>query len=164
MPKLSAALLLYRVTDGGVQVLIGQRLPGIREVDPYRHPRHRGSSLLEELEGFGDHAGREGRQARDVASRSRQAGHKPAPDGITDGNHDDRGCLRRLLGRQGRRRARGNEDIYLETNQLGRQAGESVGRPWCAPAFNDDVLALDVTELAQPLTQWAHLVRTNRTP
>jgi hypothetical protein len=101
---------------GGVQVLIGQRLPGIRQVDPYRHPRHRRGSLLEELEGFGDHAGREGRQARDVASRSRQAGHEPAPDGIANGNHDDWDCLRRMLGRLGRRRTHGNEDIYVEKN------------------------------------------------
>jgi hypothetical protein len=70
----------------------------------------------------------------------------------------------RLLGRQGRRRALGNEDIYLEMNQLGREVGGSVGRPWCTSAFDDDVLALHVTELAQPLAEWAHDFRPKRTP
>ena len=72
------------------------------------------------------------------ATRSPQ---RPNPIGLT---------VVELLGREGCWCRRRHEDVRLETNQLGRQLGESIIVPFRAAILNDDVLAFHVTEIAQP--------------
>ena len=40
-----------------------------------------------------------------------------------------------------------HEDVNLERNQLGRESGRSVGLPLGISVFDQDVAALDVTEV-----------------
>src|SRR5207245_2873431 len=55
----------------------------------------------------------------------------------------------------GRECASGHDDVYLETDELRREVREPLGPPLCISVLDDDVLALDVAELAQPLTERA---------
>ena len=47
----------------------------------------------------------------------------------------------------------GDQDVGLETDQLDGEIGESLQLAVLVPVFDDDVLALDVAELAQPLLE-----------
>ena len=58
-----------------------------------------------------------------------------------------------MLGGQGLRCASGHDDINLERNQLGRERGEPLVLPLGISVFNHDVVALDVTEVTQSLTE-----------
>jgi hypothetical protein len=64
----------------------------------------------------------------------------------------------RVLGRERRRRAIANEDVNLETNQLSRQGGEPREVPLGRSRLDDDVLALDITEVTKPLAEGVQAV------
>src|SRR5215831_322088 len=46
-----------------------------------------------------------------------------------------------------------NNHVYLEPDQLGRQVAETFLAPLRIPVLKDEVLALDVAALAQPLAE-----------
>ena len=46
-----------------------------------------------------------------------------------------------------------DDDVDFEMNQLGREVGEPLILPLRTSVLDDDVLALDLTELAQPLPE-----------
>ena len=58
-----------------------------------------------------------------------------------------------MLGSKGRERPAGHDDVHLEPEQLGREVGEPLGLPLRISILDDDVLALDVAEVAQPLAE-----------
>lgn len=62
-------------------------------------------------------------------SGSRQAGDQPAPNGSGHVDHDDRDGVRRLLCRQGQCCAVGHDDDHLDSDQLGAEVSNKVGRP-----------------------------------
>jgi hypothetical protein len=47
----------------------------------------------------------------------------------------------------------GHDDINLESNQFGRESGESLGLPLGISVFDHEVAALDVTEVTQSLEE-----------
>ena len=58
------------------------------------------------------------------------------------------------LGRQSGWRAPSRDDhVNLEPDQLGREFRQALGLPLGGPELDDEVLALDVAELAKPLAE-----------
>jgi hypothetical protein len=112
-----------------------------------------GRDFLEELQPLAGELRAQGAQARDVAPWVRQAGDEPLPNRITGARHHNRDRARGVLGRPDRVAAPRHDDVHLEPNQLGRQVGEPLVPPLRIPVLNDEVLALDVVELAQTLPE-----------
>jgi hypothetical protein len=83
----------------------------------------------------------------------RQAGHKPSRHRISTGRHHDRDRLRRLLSRADRGAAPRNNHLDLEPDQVSREVAETFVAPLRIPLLDDQVLAFDVTEVAQPLSE-----------
>src|SRR5262249_48768499 len=59
----------------------------------------------------------------------------------------------RVLGGHGGRRTIGHDDIYLETDQLGREVREPRVLSFCPAVLQDEVLAFDIAERAHPLQE-----------
>ena len=89
-------------------------------------------------------------QSSDIPARMRETRDDARPNGVANVDHHNRDRCCCLLGREGCWCRRRHEDVRLETNQLGRQLGESIIVPFRAAILNDDVLAFHVTEIAQP--------------
>jgi Protein of unknown function (DUF3568) len=92
-------------------------------------------------------------QASDVAAWPRQAGDESFPDRIAGTRHDEWDRARGVLGGADDRPAACHNPLHLETDQLGRQVGESLVLPLRPSLLNDEVLAPDVAELAQTLPE-----------
>ena len=92
-------------------------------------------------------------QARDVPPRPRQAGDEPLPHRIRGARHHDRDRARGVLGSAGRGGASCHNHVHLEPDQLGRQVGEPLVLPLRIAVLNDEVLALDIAEVAQTLPE-----------
>src|SRR5262249_27012286 len=72
---------------------------------------------------------------------------------ITDTDHDDGDGRRRFLGRIRRRRAVGRNQVHRTANELGRDRREPVWCPLAIAVLIGEVLAFDVSELAQGLPE-----------
>ena len=92
-------------------------------------------------------------QTGDVAARPRQTGDKAGFNRIEGHRKDDRNRLGRLPGGVDRLRAAGDDDIDLETNQLGGKFGETLYAPAGKPILNVNIFSFDVAQLLQPLTK-----------
>src|SRR4051794_11277162 len=109
---------------------------GISRVPEEGNTRGSGYNFLRQLERFRCYfEGWVQRRSRDVPSRSRQAGNEPAKHGVRHPYHHDRSRRCRLLRGQARRRAFGNQDVDLETNQLQREIGKALDLTWCIAAL-----------------------------
>ena len=56
-------------------------------------------------------------------------------------------------------RTGGDDDIHLETHELGRKRGEAIEFSLCIAILNDNIFPLHVAKLAQPLPQRLDAVR-----
>ena len=109
------------------------------------------NSPLEQFQALADQLGSKARQPSDIAARPREARDEPALDGIANTSEDDGDRFGGLHGRQGDACASCHEnDIDLEQNQFGCKSGGALDPPLGVSIFNDNVAALDVTEIAQP--------------
>ena len=142
-----------------------QRDPGGRRRHPqlieYRHvgrvvhvpqegeARDRGDRLLEELQSLGTEIRAEDGIAGDVFPGLSQARDQPGPDRIADADHDDRDGGGRLLGRAGRRRTEGRDQVDRAADQRRRRRCQPVGLPFPVAIFEGDVPALLIAEIAQ---------------
>src|SRR6266702_6448194 len=123
---------------------------GISRIPEEGNTRDAGYDFLGQLERFRcDFEGWVQRGSRDVPSRSRQAGNEPAKHGVRHPYHHDRSRRCHLLGGHARRRALGNQDVNLETNQLEREVGKALDLTWCIAALQDEVPTLDITGFTQ---------------
>jgi hypothetical protein len=98
------------------------------------------------LQPFATHFRAEQTQACDIAARLRKTRDKSKTNRI-DTRHDDGNCGCLLPRRAGRLRSCRKDDIDLGGNQLGRELGQPVRLPGGASVVNDEVLALDITEI-----------------
>src|SRR5262249_50075747 len=87
------------------------------------------------------------------------ARHEPRAHRVGYAREDDGDGARCLLGRHGRRCARGHDDVDLELDQLRSERGELPDLPVREPIFDADVLPFDVAALAQPLPEGLELRR-----
>jgi len=111
---------------------------------------HARQHLLEKLQSFGGQVEKE--QAGDVRARPGQAGDELERNWVeVDAHNEDGDCLRCFLGCSRRVIGGRNDDVDVETDQFGREAGEPIRPPLGVPVLDDHVLAVDVAQLAQPL-------------
>jgi hypothetical protein len=114
---------------------------------------NRWDDLLEKLHLFAaDLLGQAGKPCN-IPTRLREAADEPVCNRIANRHHDDGdrlgGSPRHVELDWGRR----NDDIDLETNQLGCKGGESLALFLCQSVLDADVLTFDVAELLQALTE-----------
>jgi hypothetical protein len=55
--------------------------------------------------------------------------------------------------REGAGRARRHDDSRVETDQFGREVGESISPPLCPSVLDGNVLALNVAKVAELLSK-----------
>src|SRR4029077_18713127 len=78
---------------------------------------------------------------------------QPDLDRLSNSGHDDGDRAGRLLGGERTRCRGGDENVDLESDQLGRERLKSLGSALRVTDLQDDVAALDVTELAETLKE-----------
>jgi hypothetical protein len=96
--------------------------------------------------------GRRG-QAGDVGAGPGEAFHQAGAERIAGGRHHDRGRGCGLLGGLNGRRFRGDDDVDIETDQLGRQARQGRQSAVRRAIFDLKILPGDVAELAHPVVE-----------
>ena len=118
------------------------------------HTADLGGGLLEQLQLFGDdfQAGAAGHPC-DVPARAREARDEPGANRIANGNHDDGDRLGGVLGCRHSLRPPRYDEVHLEPDQLGRQVGQPVDPTLRISIVDDNILALNPPELAQPLPE-----------
>src|SRR5256885_6765677 len=89
----------------------------------------------------------------DVATRPRETGHEPVSDRIAHDRHDDGDRGGRLPYCTGRWRIQREDEVDLETGQLGRQTREPLDLPIGPSVLDEDVLTLHVAVFAQALPE-----------
>ncbi len=118
------------------------------------HTADLGDGLLEQLQLSGDdfQAGIAGHPC-DVPARAREARDEPGANRIANGNHDDGDRLGGVLGCRHSLRPPRYDEVHLEPDQLGREAGQPVDPILSISIVDDNILALNPPELAQPLPE-----------
>jgi len=122
-------------------------------IDQDGHAGDRWDGFFEQLEAFARELDRAEFHSCEVATRPRQVGDKSLFHHIVldpDDNGDRGGCLLRGLGRLRRVRP---EHIRCQVDELGREGREPRELPFGIAGLNDDVLPLDVAEVAHPLSE-----------
>ena len=93
------------------------------------------------------------RPPSDVATGMCKAGDDSAPDRI-GGQPNNYGYGRGgLLGGEGRGSGGGCDDVYFQADEISCESCELIGVPLGEPDLQDNVLALDSPELAEPLPE-----------
>src|SRR5712691_5174835 len=85
--------------------------------------------------------------------RMPQAGDQPGRNRINAHQHHDRDRARGVLGGEGRAGSPWHHHVDLELDQLSRQLAETCFTALCPALLKDDVLALDVAQVAQTLAE-----------
>ena len=91
------------------------------------------------------------RQPRDVPAGMGEAGDQPSPNGLDDPHHDDGDGAGGLLGGTDLVGPNGHEEVNLATHEFRRESRCALVPPLRIPALDDEVLALDIPALPQPL-------------
>jgi hypothetical protein len=120
------------------------------------HSGDGGEHFLEELQLFPGEFGGHGGQSGDVATGPGEAGDEAAPHRIAHACHDDGDRRGRILGGQSRWRNHHQQDVHLETDQLGREVRQPLVLPFRAAVLHDEVLAFDIAERAHPFEESLH--------
>ena len=115
--------------------------------------REVGNDLPEQLQPFAFEVRRDRAQSGDIAAGPRQARHDAGADRIADRDHDHRDRRRRLLDGEGGGRARGHDHIHFRGEQFGDERGKALVFSFRPAILDDDVAALLVAELAQPVAE-----------
>src|SRR5262249_25387988 len=111
------------------------------------------NNLLENLQPLGTDVRAKAGIAGDISSRSGEAWHEPGAHRIADRDHDDGNRGGGLLGREACGRAEGCNYVPRATNQRPCGLGESLGHSIGIRVVEGDVLAFEVTEIAQLMTE-----------
>ena len=107
-----------------------------------------GQHFLQRFEPLDDEIEHQVRRSGDIASRVRKARDNAQIDCFADVRHHNRDRLGSLFRGKGRRRPQRHDDPNLQANELIRQSPKSLRSAIGEAIFNDDVPALDITELA----------------
>jgi hypothetical protein len=92
-----------------------------------------------------------GRESCDVAAGPCQSRDDSAVLRIDHAHRDDRQCAGHLLGCEGWRCGRRQDEVDLESYQFFDQARQLFDASVREPVFDDDIAAFDVTEFLQAL-------------
>ena len=104
---------------GGVNLRRVRRGEGIELVEDQADPACGGNEFADQFHTLARHLGSAARQSRDVAARPGEAGDEAGRDRLARACHHDRNFARRLLRCQCSRREEGDDEVDLETHQLG---------------------------------------------
>ena len=117
------------------------------------------NDLLQKFNPFFGQARSDTGNAGNIPAGACIARDQTLPDGIIIGvRHDNRYGAGRRLGGMGRGDTDGNDAVESEPDQLFDFPGKPAAPPICMTPFNGDVLAFDIPELAQPLSERLYLV------
>src|SRR5207245_1347403 len=89
----------------------------------------------------------------DVPARAREARDEPGANRIANANHDDGDRVGGVLGCRHSLRPQRYDDVHLEPDELGRQVGQPVDPILRISIVDDNILAFNPPELAQPLPE-----------
>jgi len=117
------------------------------------HPRDLGIQRLEQFQLLPDQVGGHKRSPRDVPPGARKAGDESDPYGIKNERHDDRDRPGRLLGGLGRCPTLRDDDVHLQTHQVGREGGVAIIFALGPSGLDGDVLTVHIAQLAQGLAE-----------
>src|SRR5262249_24779662 len=126
---------------------------GVVRIPEKGYARDGWNNLLENLQPLGTDVRTKDDVAGDISSRSGEAWHEPGAYGIADRDHDDGNRVGGLLGREARGHAEGCNNIHRATNERRRGLGESLRHSGAIRIVEGNVLAFEVTEIAQPVTE-----------
>jgi hypothetical protein len=107
----------------------------------------------QQLESLGSQLAVDGRHPRDVSARLPEIGNEADRHWIRPGGHHDRDGHGGPLRRKRRDRRCRDDNVHLETHELGSKLRESVVVVLCPARLKGDVLPLHVGELAHPLAE-----------
>src|SRR5205807_257163 len=115
-----------------------------------RQPAETGDNLAQEFESLAGGIGRLTRKAGDIPARPRQTCDEAEANRVGCQREDDGYDRCRLLCREDCA-SRGDNDIDLESDKLGRDFGVALDASLCPAILDRDGAALDPAEFAQPL-------------
>src|SRR5262249_32485251 len=118
---------------------------------PGRKPAEAGNNLAQEFEALVSKIDLLERQPGDVAAGSRQTRDEVATDRVSRHGKNDRDERCCLLCRNDGRGSRGDDNIDVEPNELGRKFGKALAASLRIPGFDRNIATFDPTEFAQPL-------------
>ena len=119
-----------------------------------RRAKSQGKRFLDQLQVRARHfparmVGRPG----DVAAGACEARDQPATHGVENPDHDDRDGARGLFGRADVPSRENHEEVELHADELSCESRRAIVLVLGVPALEDEILALDVPVLPQPLPQ-----------
>ena len=133
---------------GGLDGVQGRTRRGCRRHRHHAEPLHVRECLLHDLELLGHKIGHEHRYSGDVAAGARKAGHVTDSDRVGMSSEHDGDRAGRLSGGLGLGRRDREDDVDVQTDEVGRQLAQSLDRGRVAKD-ESDVLALDIAVVPQ---------------
>jgi hypothetical protein len=128
-----------------------QQGAGTTDIGHDRKPTKTGDNLAQKFEALADKIGSLNRQAGHIAARPAKTANEAAADRVRRRREHDRDDPCRLLKRDDGFCSGRDNDIGLESNELGRHLGEAFGVSFGPTILDCDGATLDPTEFAQPL-------------
>ena len=92
-------------------------------------------------------------QPRDVAAGPRQALNQPTRNRVTRSRHNDRDCPGSVFGSQSIGSKGSDDDVNLETDEIGCEVREAIASTLRIAVLDADVLSLDPSEVAETLPE-----------
>ncbi len=117
------------------------------------HPGGLGGDLFEQFQLLPHQLRGNTGQPGDVAAGPGKAGDEALGNQVAGDGDDDGDRAGRLLGCLRSGRAPGNDDVYLQANELGGERRQPLGPALCEPVLDRDILTVHIAQLAQPLPE-----------
>ena len=124
---------------------------GTADIGHDRKPTKTGDNLAQKFEALADQIGCLNGQAGHIAARPAKTANEAAADRVRRRREHDRDDRCRLLKRDDGFCSGRDNDIGLESNELGRHLGEAFGVSFGPTILDRDGATLDPTEFVQPL-------------
>src|SRR6516162_4473409 len=109
--------------------------------------------LDQQLHLLGTQIGREVAKAGDIPAWPRQTADEARAHRVSDSHHDDRNSGGRRFGGKGGGCGPSHDDVDIAANELGSDVGNLLGRSLRPMIGDGEILPLDVTVLAQGITE-----------
>ena len=118
-------------------------------IPEHSHAGELGNHFLEQLQPFSSQLRAHLGQPRDVAAGPRQALNQPTRNRVTRSRHNDRDSPGSFLGSQSIGSNGSDDDVNLETDEIGCEVREAIASTLRIAVLDADVLSLDPSEVAE---------------
>jgi hypothetical protein len=129
---------------------------GVSRVPEDRDAPKLRNNLAKQFQPFATEIRQHHRGAGHIAAGMRQTAHKPGFDGVPHEQHDDRDRRGRGLGSDRLGGSGCRDHIDLQPGEFGREFWNPFRFVVGVPVFDDEVLALDVSEFAETVDEAIH--------